>query len=194
MKADFLQIGIDPLAYNRFSESRPAREIVFMANNYGNQFPLGNERAQVISELQQRFGNRFGVYGNGWRGAAGNLNAVSLEGQREESIYYNNAKIAINHSHFDCCRYTSDRLFRILGSGCFCLSHHYQGIEKDFEIGKHLDTYRTRQEMINKINFYLAHDDVRQMVADAGYEHCQKTFTYKQMGDNLINLIQKWQS
>ena len=193
LKSDFLQIGIDPEAYNRFGEPRPAREVVFMANNYGGQFPLGGERQNLIRTLQSRYGNRFGVYGNGWQGAAGNLNATSLEGQREEARYYNSAKIAINHSHFNCCRYTSDRMFRILGSGCFCLTHHYHGIEKDFQIGEQLITYTGFQDMIGKIDYYLSSDADRQRIADAGYLHCQANFTYKNMSDNLKNLIKRWQ-
>jgi len=83
-------------------------------------------------------------------------------------------------------------MFRILASGCFCLSHHYQGIEKDFEIGKHLDTYRDFREMNDKIDFYLNNPEERKRIAKYGYVYCHNTFAYSNMVDNLINLVEKY--
>ncbi len=48
------------------------------------------------------------------------------------------------------------------------IPHHYPGIEKDFEIGKHLDTYRNTREMLNKINHYLANPTQREQIAING--------------------------
>ena len=187
LKSDFLQIGIDPNIFNLHDEKRNHNKVVFMGNNYANQFPLGRER-NVLSDMLVNGG--YAVYGNGYRGAKGSLNGNQLE----ESIVYNNSDIAINHSHYNDDRYTSDRMFRIMGSGCFCLSHHYQGIEKDFEVGKHLDTYRTFKEMNDKINFYLANPVERERIAKHGYNHCHQMFSYAKMSENIIKLVENYRS
>jgi len=184
LKSDFLQIGIDPKVFNRHGQSRDHKKVVFMANNYGNQFPLGQERTILANMLT---GEGYAVYGS-YRGSICSLNSNQLE----ESIVYNNCDIAINHSHFNEDRYTSDRMFRILASGCMCLSHHYPGIEKDFEIGKHLDAYTNHRDMMNKINHYLGNPEARNRIAENGYDYCHATFTYKSMVENLFKLIEKW--
>ena len=185
LKSDFLQIGIDPVVFNIHDQKRQHERVVYMGNNYGGQFPLGRER-NVLVEMLVNGG--YSVYGNGYRGAKGSLNGNQLE----ESIVYNNSDIAINHSHYNDDRYTSDRMFRILASGCFCLSHHYPGIEKDFEVGKHLATYHDFREMNQKIDFYLNHPDEREIIANHGYVHCHKNFTYKNMTENLIKLVKQY--
>jgi hypothetical protein len=184
LKADFLQIGIDPKVFKIHGEKRNKEQVVFLGNNYGSQFPLGGERSHLASELVNR---GYSVYGS-YRGSKGDLNG----NQKEESIVYNNSDIAINHSHFNEDRYTSDRMFRILGSGVMCLSHHYPGIEKDFEVGKHLDTYRNTREMFNKITHYLGNPTQREQIAINGYNLCHSTFTYKRMVENLIELYKKY--
>lgn len=185
LKSDFLQIGIDPVVFNIHNQKRDHHRVVYMGNNYVSQFPLGRER-NVLVEMLVNGG--YSVYGNGYRGAKGSLNGNQLE----ESIVYNNSDIAINHSHYNEDRYTSDRMFRILASGCFCLSHHYKGIEKDFEVGRHLDTYRDFREMNQKIDFYLNNPEERKRIAKHGYVYCHKTFAYFNMVDNMIKLVKKY--
>jgi len=184
MESDFLQIGIDPKVFNIHRERREKRDVVFMANNYGNQFPLGRERTLMAQWLVNSGHTVIGSY----QGSVFSLNGNQLE----ESIVYNNSKIGINHSHFNAERYTSDRMFRILASGCFCLSHHYKGIEKDFEVGKHLDTYKGINEMKRKIEYYLSHEKERIEIAKNGYDLCHEKFTYKSMVENLFNLVKKY--
>ena len=187
LKSDFLQIGIDPIVFNIHDQQREHHNVIYMGNHYGSQFPLGRERNMLVDMLVN---GGHSVYGNGYRGVKGSLNGNQLE----ESIVYNNSDIAINHSHYNEDRYTSDRMFRILASGCFCLSHHYPGIEKDFEVGKHLATYRTFREMNEKIDFYLNNPEERKRIAKHGYTYCHKTFSYKNMVDNLIKLVEKYKS
>lgn len=183
-KADFLQIGIDPKVYNKWESDEPGNEIVYMGNNYRSQFPESYSRLQMIQFLQKEYGEIFSLYGNGWPKSNGENNADQIK----QSKIYNNSKIGINYSQFNSDRYTSDRMFRILASECFCLSHHYKGIEKDFELGKHLDTFKSLQELKEKIDYYLVNEDERENIALAGYEYCHKTFTYKNMVENLIKL------
>ena len=186
LKSDFLQIGIDPEIFNIHGISKQRNKVVFMGNNYGSQFPLGRER-QMLASMLTNGGNA--VYG-GYRGAKGNLNGNQLG----ESIVYNNADIGINHSHYNDDRYTSDRMFRILGSGCFCLSHHYPGIEKDFKVGYHLETYKDFREMNAKIDYYLSNTEERNRIAKNGFDYCHSNFTYKNMTEHLIKLVENYSS
>ncbi|MHA2039402.1 MAG: glycosyltransferase family protein, partial [Promethearchaeota archaeon] len=188
LKADFLQIGIDPKVYNKHESDIEGSDIVYMGNNYRNQFPEGQNRINMIQFLHNKYGNRFMLLGNGWPFSSGENNADQLR----QSKIYNNSKIGINFSQFNTDRYTSDRLFRILASGCMCLSHHYKGIEKDFKVGVHLDTFKDLDELQTKINYYLYNPNKRKEIAFNGYRHCHENYTYKSMVENLIKLYKQY--
>lgn len=189
IKADYLEIGIDPDIYKyRNLVKRDDLQIVAMFNDYNAQFPLSGYRRDLVRALKDHFGSRFSVFGVGWGSTgSGNLNGSQLD----ESITYNQAKIAINCSHFDYERYSSDRLLRILGSHTFCLSHNFTGIEQDYQIGKHLDVFNTIPEMIDKCNFYLANESLREEIAMNGGKHCHENFTFANMAENIVQLYYK---
>lgn len=173
--ADYLQVGFDPDLYSPFYKKKATPDIIFLANNYGNKFPLSNLRAKIVSKLKETFPHRFNVYGNDWNSFG--INTVSLKPE-EEAIAYNSSKIAINCSHFDYERYSSDRLPRIMGSGGFALSHHFKGIENDYEINKHLVTWNNIEDMIDKCKFYLNNHYIRERIRCDGCYYIRQTGTW----------------
>ena len=64
----------------------------------------------------------------------------------------------------------SARLYRTLCAGGFYLTTHTKDIEQYFSPGKHLDTFKTPEELIEKITYWLQHEDKRKEVAKAGKE------------------------
>jgi len=72
------------------------------------------------------------------------------------------------------------------------LVHHYNGIEEDFEVGKHLDTFKTLSELEHKINHYLGNDKARETIRQNGYDYCHNTFTYDNMVGNILELYKKY--
>lgn len=187
LKADFLQIGIDPKVFNRHGIKRNVPEIVFMGNHYGNQFPLGHQRLEMAKFMQMKFGNRFGVYGN-YPGSIGNLNGNQLE----ESIVYNNAKIAINYSHFNSKGYTSDRLFRIMASGCACFSHNFEGGLSEFKDA--VIFFNDLNELEYLINRYLSGKGTEyvETLGKRAFDLAHSKYTYKNMIEKLFTLVNKY--
>lgn len=181
--AEYLEIGYDPEIYKPEGESIPCEPVVFMANNYINAFPLSQYRVEIVNHLKRSFGDNFGVYGNGW-GRQENFN----HSQFEEAKKYRGAKIALNISHFDYERYSSDRLQRILGTGVMCISHHYKGIEQDYQVGKHLVTFTDANDLTEKIKYYLSHEEERKAIARAGQEHARNTNTFDHYVKNMIKI------
>lgn len=189
LNSDFLQIGFDEEIFkNEYNSKIHNFDIVFLGQNYAGQFPLSNERQQMVAHMKRHFGSRFGVFGSGWRDGDGS----ALGNQVYESKVYNTAKIAINHSHFNIERYTSDRLFRLMGSGVFCLSHHYKGIEKDFKVGTHLHTYNSLEELTLKVSYFLNNELERNQVAMQGYDYVRANFTFNNMAKNIKLIFEKW--
>jgi len=178
----FLQQGIDTNIFTPIGEVADAPEIVFLANNYANQFPLSGDRKEAIKMLQRKYGNRFKVFGNGWGENSGNVNSS----QYEEAKVYRGCKIAISISHYNVDRYFSDRLGRALCSGAMVLSHNYIGIEKDFEAGTHLDTFSDLNNMIEQCDKYLSDDEKRERIAKAGQVLASKEFSYHNIVKQII--------
>ena len=184
MKTIFLQQGIDTNIFTPIGDKIQSPEIVFLANNYGNQFPLSRFRRDCANSLKATFGNRFGLYGNGWTHSDGNFN----HSQYEEAKLYRGAKIAISISHYDSDRYFSDRLGRSLACGAFVISHRFKGIDKDFEVGKHLDAFDTSNELIEKCKNWLMDTSKRQSIAINGKELAHKEFSYQNIVTQILEL------
>lgn len=182
IKGEYLQIGIDPEIYNP-QQYKLVNDLVFMGNN-SNRFPLSAYRLQTIEFLRKRYDIK--VFG-GWPGANGNLMNLPYE----EAKYYGSSKIALSISHFDIGRYFSDRLIRAMGCGCFTLSHHYRDIELDFKVGKHLETFKTYEELTEKIDYYLQNDEARNKIALAGCKHVHKNFTTENMVNDILRIYHK---
>lgn len=186
LPADYLEVGFNPEIYNRHNIPKSGPEIVAHFNHYENMFPLSEYRVRIVQKLHEVFGDKFGVFGN-FPCAQGNFNSNQLE----EAQNYNRAKIAINCSHFNFDRYSSDRLLRALGSGVMVLSHHYKNIEEDFKIGEHLEVFNDLEELVVKCQHYLAHENQRDIIANNGYNLAHRTFTFDHMAQNIINLYNK---
>lgn len=77
------------------------------------------------------------------------------------------------------------RCFEALATKSFLLTDWVPSIEDLFEDGKHLVLYRTMDECIEKAKYYLAHDEEREKIAQAGYEHVLKNHTIQ----DRVNII-----
>ncbi|MFY0653301.1 MAG: glycosyltransferase, partial [Cyclobacteriaceae bacterium] len=186
INTSFLQQGVDLDIFSPTGETIEAPEIVFLANNYGNQFPLSRYRREAATALHHKFGDRFKVYGNGWNNNfnSGNLN----HSQYEESKIYRSSKIAISISHFNSDRYFSDRLSRSMSSGIFVLSHNYKGLDKDFQEGNHLDVFDTISEMLIKCDGWLKEEEKRIEIARNGCDLARKEFSYYNIVKQILEL------
>lgn len=188
VRADFLQVGFDKKHFNPIGDKGNYPEIIFLGSNYGDMFPLSAFRRQMVERLKTEFGNKFGFYGAGWSNANGNINTYAEEGKA-----YRSCKIAINLSHFAYSRYSSDRMFRILGSGAFCLTHRFPNIEKDFKIGDEVVVWDSLQDLSNKIRYYIEKDKEREIIAMRGCALARNKYTWDDFADNLKLIINKYE-
>lgn len=69
------------------------------------------------------------------------------------------------------------RTFETMATGSFLLTNWIPTIEELFEDGKHLVLYRSLDEMVDKAKYYLAHDEERERIAQAGYEEVMAKHT-----------------
>jgi hypothetical protein len=73
----------------------------------------------------------------------------------------------------DCMRF-----WELLGAGGFVLTEtHDQVIMPPYENDIHLDRFSTKEEMLDKIQFYLKHENIRERIRRQGYEFTMKNHT-----------------
>lgn len=120
--AGYMQIGYDPEIYRPADLSRGA-PVVFLGSRYQSH----QRRNEIIERLAAALEpDELTVYGHGWQGSY----AHTMIKQEYESAVYLSARAAISMSIRNDLRcYTSDRLFRILGSGGVALVERFAGME-----------------------------------------------------------------
>ena len=184
VRAEFLNIGFDTEIFTPEGRTIPGSpEIVFFGNNYGNRYPGSAERRNMVAFLKKRYGKRFGVYGSGWPGCE------NLMGQPErEAGIYRGCKIGINQNHFLHDRFSSDRIFRLMGSGAFCACRAFPNLYLDYTEGEHLVLWNDFDELGRVVDYYLEHDEERERIAYEGCELVHAMHTWPRRFENLLCL------
>lgn len=83
----------------------------------------------------------------------------------------------------------SSRAFTAIGLGAFYLTFPTRGIEEMFEPNKEIVTFLTADEMVEKIRYYLEHDDERAAIAAAGRKKVLAEHTYDQRFRRMFEMI-----
>ncbi|MBW2663066.1 MAG: glycosyltransferase [Deltaproteobacteria bacterium] len=86
------------------------------------------------------------------------------------NLALNSAKIALVFlSKLNNDTYTR-RCFEITAAKTFMLSQYTDDLDSMFKEGAEAEYFRDKEEMIDKIRYYLKHNDKREKIARAGYE------------------------
>lgn len=206
LKADYLQVGFDENVYlsieqlEKKSATVPGdfiltaskySGIVFLGNNFvghENNFPLSYMREEMINRMKSEFGSVFKYYGGGW-----GPDIIPLLPE-QEALCYRSCDIAINLSHYNYGRYSSDRLLRIMASGALAMTHRYPGIEDDYTDGKNVIIWDDVADLIDKCVFYMRdkNKSLRKKIAAAGCELVHKLGTWEYRMKQLYSMVEKY--
>jgi len=146
----------------------------------GNRFTAGRE--QYVNELKNR-NIPVHLFGVGW----GKM--VSFEKMID---IYGASKINLNFSRvLDYFQLKTGRIFQVCNAGGFLLTEYVPGIENYFEIDKEIVCFKNAEEMIDKITYYLNHDEERRAIAQAGWKRATNEYTSIHMISKLFNEIEK---
>jgi len=189
VRADFLQIAFDHNIYKPVGSVTLAPQIVFMGNHYSNVFTLSNYRYDMVQFLRKTYGKNFGLYGCNWPKEWG-IESL-MYNQEKEAEVYRSCMVGVNLSHYDLKRYASDRLFRIMGCGAFCISKEFPEMQ-EYEGGKNFVTFNSDfKDLKDKIDYYLDHNEERKVIAYNGCKRTHESWTWDHRINELLNLIKK---
>lgn len=81
------------------------------------------------------------------------------------------------------------RHFEINACGGFQLSYYVEGLERCYQIGEEIALYESPEELVEKIRYYLKHEDEREAIAKRGYERTLAEHTMEQRFRQLFEHI-----
>lgn len=105
---------------------------------------------------------------------------------------FQRSKMVLNN-HIDISEDDANnmRMFEATGCGALLLTDYKANINDLFEDGKEVVTYRSFSECLEKINFYLMHEDQREDVANAGQSKTLRDHTYSKRMEEMLSIFQE---
>jgi len=140
------------------------------------------EREWYINEIRKR-NIPVSLFGRGWEGGY-----VATEDMID---IFKTSKINLNFSRTGNRTGLKGRLTFIMLAGGFLLTEYTPGIECYFELDKEIVCFKNAAEMIDKITYYLSHDEERQAIAKAGWERAVNEYTPFHMFSRIFNEVEK---
>jgi spore maturation protein CgeB len=71
-------------------------------------------------------------------------------------------------------------VFEIPGAGGFLLTEAADNLEHYFVPDQEIVTFRSPAEMVEKVRYFLAHEEIRERIRLAGYERAVRDHSYVQ--------------
>jgi hypothetical protein len=163
-----------PLAYepSHTQESGPRMIDVGFVGGRGNK--PGDQRAQLLGALEKRF----------------QMNDFRRPYLPDEmASVYQRSKIVFNQS---ICNDINMRVFEALGNGALLVTNRItNGLTDLFQPDRHLVLYDSPDDLVEQVTHYLAHDDERERIAQAGQAEVLAKHTYSHRVAQIVETITK---
>jgi len=109
--------------------------------------------------------------------------------EREKAKAFNAAKIIVNNMHYAEIEGVNQRLFEAAGCGAFQIADDKPALPDLFEPEQEIVTFRTHRELKDKVDYYLAHPEERQAVADRAYLRAHRDHTYENRLEKMFDTL-----
>ena len=164
IRAFYFAFYSNPLVHVMYPNAPKLYDVTFIGT-------LTEKRRQLLGELKRRLDIKLNVV------KACRHNMVA---------YYNMSKIVLNISRMN---EINVRVFEALGSGAFLLTDRSKEVEELFRDGKHLVMYDDVVDLVEKIIYYLKHEDERKAIAQEGYREVVTRHTIFHRIAELLDIL-----
>lgn len=187
IKAHYLPEAADPeLHYHAQSEKDYWCDVVFIGT-----VKDVDGRAEWLKSIGERFNLKI------WGSFPDPLIEKWHTGKRAQGDHIHNKVVASCLINLDRTRTPtiegaiSARVYRTLAAKGFLLMHHIEGIENHFKPRVDLDTFKTTDECLAKIAYYLlpANDEERVKIRESGYKLILDHHTWRHRISELLSII-----
>jgi hypothetical protein len=189
LRAELFRLAFDPIVLEKLREPAPPSDVSFVGSLSSHHGSRLKWLEQICREVPVQ------VWGQGvdslpkessirraYRGTAWGLDMFRvLVGSR----------ISLNH-HIEISEaYANNmRLYETTGVGTLLLTDWKQNLAEMFEPGTEVAVYRTPEECVETIRYYLDHEAEWDRVARAGQARTLREHTYRQRMGQLVELVE----
>ncbi len=147
------------------------------------------ERIRILTHLQKRFS--VVLYSDESAGEVLKEAEIRpwLDYEKEMPKAFHLSKINLNITSRSIESGIPQRVWDILSVGGFCLTNYQPELEEYFEIGKDLEVWHSLQELEEKIQYYLTHEEQRIQIAVHGYRKVRKLHSLKTRLAEALQLV-----
>ncbi|MBO5228858.1 MAG: glycosyltransferase [Lachnospiraceae bacterium] len=175
-------------AFYQFPENAEQNEIAFLAHGILGYHVAELERKQMLNALAEHFNVDLYTASDTTdlpkvhnRGTAKTLT--------EMPKIFHLSKINLNFSIKPIQTGLPLRIFDIMGCGGFVLTNYQTEIPEYFEIGKDLETFGSEAELIDKVRYYLEHEEERAAIALNGYKKVCEQHTWIHRVRDMLTIV-----
>ncbi|MEH7456467.1 glycosyltransferase [Bacillus sp. JJ1127] len=197
-----LPLAADPnVFYPREVDEKYKTDILFIGVAFSNRVRFFDEIANYLVN------KNILISGVGWKNMQNyhllqqRINANHWLSPEETASYYNGAKIVLNlhRSHDDPtinknsekieALSLNPRTFEISACGAFQLTDIRPDLGEFYKPGYDIETYRTPQDLIEKIEYYLNNEEERKTIASRAIKRVQNEHTFSHRIIELLGIV-----
>ncbi len=146
------------------------------------------ERCEIVKKIGSRFGINLYTRDGGFR-AKGVSNRGRVDYYDEMPYVFKTSDINLNITLRSIQRGIPLRAMDIMGCGGFLLTNYQEDFLRFFEPGKDFIYYESQQDLMDKLEYYLVHDDERRQIAERGHEKIKRDHTYILRLEEIIDTV-----
>jgi len=191
IKSEYFRIGFESRLVKIIEKHKRIYDVVFI----GSFSPHHKEGTELLEEIASKI--PLHVWGNGLE----YLSPISplrrhYHGEAWGADMYRilaQSKIVLNRHISVAKDYANNmRIYETTGMGAMLITDDKKNLSDLFKIGTELQTYKTVVELLQKIKYYLQHDDKRKTIAIAGQYRTLKDHIYQARMKELVTILQKY--
>ncbi len=190
-RAEYFKLGFDPIVLERMQPGAPAYDVTFL----GSLTSAHADRVRWIEQISRRADLK--VWGPG---------VVSLPADSSIRRAYQGpawgldmyrilmrSKITLNNHIGIAGRFANNmRLYEATGAGTLLVTDMKDNLAELFQPGREVAAYRSTEECIEQIEYYLEHEDERKAVVQAGQARTLREHTYAVRMRELIDIVGRY--
>ena len=161
-------------------------------NNYLTYHMAYMERVRYLNKLAEEFGE--GVV-NIFTGSMSNELSCgvdlhdSVKTLTEMPFVFRQSKINLNITMRSIQTGIPQRVWDVMACRGFLLTNYQPELEEYFDVGTHLETFCSYEELKEKAMYYLSHDAEREKIAHNGYEEVKEKHSVVNRVMSMIRMV-----
>ncbi len=121
----------------------------------------------------------------------GVINMGPVDYYNEMPLVFKLSKINLNFTLRSIQNGIPLRAFDIFGAGGFLLTNYQVDLERHFIPGEDYVYYEDRRDLLNKIDYYLAHDEEREMIAQNAHKKVAESHNFNCRIKEILALVRE---